>query len=358
MATIKDIADAAGISIGTVDRIIHKRGRYSERTAEKVRGIMEELNYSPNIHARGLKKTKTYSFAAVLPEDQQDAGYWKMVSAGISRASAELTSFCGEVLVFNFDRYSEKSCLRALHAALSSGSDGLLIAPVLPEIMQPLLEQTEIPFLFIDTDIPQMKKCISFIGQDSYQSGMLSGKLMAMLLFNGMKAGKSDYVMIAEPAGSNFHIKGRIDGFRSFFDAHLSDLRLKQISIGTDDEVKFHAVLEEFFSSEGSRPVGIFAANSSVYYLASFLKKKGALYSGIPLIGYDLIQGQECLVEDETINFILTQQPEEQAHRGIMMLYDALVLNQEVRDELIIPLNIITKENLHTFRRNDKITSM
>ena len=60
MTTLKDIAESVGVSIGTVDRIIHNRGRYSEKTAEKVRKIMTDLNYIPNIHARGLKQTKKH----------------------------------------------------------------------------------------------------------------------------------------------------------------------------------------------------------------------------------------------------------------------------------------------------------
>ena len=50
-----------------------------------------------------------------------------------------------------------------------------------------------------------------------------------------------------------------------------------------------------------------------------------------------------------TIDFILTQQPREQGYRGIMMLYDEVVLNKRVQKELPIPLNIITRENLSTF---------
>ena len=122
MATIKDIAEAVGVSIGTVDRILHKRGRYSEETAEKVRKVMVELNYTPNIHARGLKKTKSYSFAAVIPRHYQDGGYWQLVEEGIQRASRTLGSYGSRVHIFPFDRYSSSSCLSALEEALACGA--------------------------------------------------------------------------------------------------------------------------------------------------------------------------------------------------------------------------------------------
>ena len=80
MATIKDIAERAGISIGTVDRIIHNRGRFSSDTAEKVRRIMEDLNYKPNVMARHLSQSKQYRVGVLLPHPDQDSGYWTLPS--------------------------------------------------------------------------------------------------------------------------------------------------------------------------------------------------------------------------------------------------------------------------------------
>jgi LacI family transcriptional regulator len=349
MATIKDIADRAGVSIGTVDRILHKRGRYSEKTAEKVHAIVKELNYSPNIHARGLKKTRSYSFGAVVPYADQEAGYWQMVVDGIYRASAELSSYCEDVRIFHFDRYSAESCQAVLTEALSSGVEGLLIAPVLPGKVLEMLKGADIPFIFIDTDIPEIKKRISYIGQDSFQSGILSGKLMSLLLSSRFKNAAEKFVLVIEPPDTNYHLQSRIEGFRSYIKENIPDSRIIYIKAESDDEKQFHEFLDAYFDIRKELPGGVFVANSLVYYFASFVKKKGGAFSSLPIIGYDLIPGLEQLIEEGIIDFILTQQPEEQSYRGIMMLYDSLVLNTMVQKEVIIPLNIITKENLHTF---------
>ena len=59
-ARIKDIAALAGVSIGTVDRVLHKRGEVAEKTRAKVEKILEESHYSPNLMARVLKSSKRY----------------------------------------------------------------------------------------------------------------------------------------------------------------------------------------------------------------------------------------------------------------------------------------------------------
>ena len=345
MATIKDVAEAAGVSIGTVDRILHNRGRFSVETAERVRRAVDELNYTPNIHARGLKNSKSYIFGAMIPNVQQDAGYWRLVTEGIKRAKSGLAPMCRDVNVFHFDRYSRESVDNVLEEALSSGLDGLLIAPVVPEVFQERLTDSRVPYLFIDTDIPGMAERISFIGQDSYRSGTLSGKLMAMLI--GKQEDKAS-VLVVEPPGVDYHLQSRIRGFRDYMEKERPEAGIDCLKMHYDDEQRFHTALDEYFSAN-SLPAGFFAANSSVYYLASFLNKRGGGYPEIPVIGYDLIPGQEGLIRNGTIDFILTQDPEEQAYKGLITLYDSLVLKKTVNDEIIIPLNIITRENLHTF---------
>ncbi len=48
MATIKQIAELAGVSRGTVDRVLNNRGSVNANTAARVREIAEKLNYKPN----------------------------------------------------------------------------------------------------------------------------------------------------------------------------------------------------------------------------------------------------------------------------------------------------------------------
>ena len=349
MTTMKDIAEAVGISIGTVDRIIHKRGRYSEKTAEQVLKAMKDLSYIPNIHARGLKQTKQHIFGVVIPAREQDGGYWRLVEEGVLKAADELVSFGNDIRIFPFDRYSSKSCIDALSIALSSDAEGLLIAPCRPDDMRGLLKDIDIPYIFIDTDIPELKRRTSYIGQESRQSGILSGKLMSLLIGGEISTGQAPYVLIVDPPGSNYHLYNRIEGFRYYMGAVMPEIKLKTIKAEIDDEYHFHSKLEEFCISNTQLPCGIFAANSSVYYIASFLEKKGDEYTSVPLVGYDIIPGKESAVEKGTIDFILTQQPEVQGYRGVIMLYDHIVLKKDINKEVIMPLNIITRENIHTF---------
>lgn len=57
--TIKDIAQMAGVSAGTVDRVLHNRGDVSQKSKEKVQKVLDEINYQPNVFAIGWLPRKS-----------------------------------------------------------------------------------------------------------------------------------------------------------------------------------------------------------------------------------------------------------------------------------------------------------
>src|SRR5664280_334399 len=87
---IKDIAKIAGVSIGTVDRVIHNRGEVAEKTRLKVERILKDTNYSPNLMAQVLKSKKRFHLVSLLPTPSEDNSFWKKHSLGIARAIDEL----------------------------------------------------------------------------------------------------------------------------------------------------------------------------------------------------------------------------------------------------------------------------
>ncbi len=67
MTTIKDIADLAGVSRGTVDRVLNNRGAVNPKTAEKIMEIVQALNYRPNRAGLALAaQKKKYKIGVIL----------------------------------------------------------------------------------------------------------------------------------------------------------------------------------------------------------------------------------------------------------------------------------------------------
>ncbi len=67
MATLKDVAREAGLSVGTVSRVLNNRGYISEETRASVKAAMTRLNYQPNEMARSLSKQSSTTIGVIVP---------------------------------------------------------------------------------------------------------------------------------------------------------------------------------------------------------------------------------------------------------------------------------------------------
>ena len=67
MATLKDVAREAGLSVGTVSRVLNNRGYISDETRQSVNRAMKKLNYQPNEMARSLSKQRSSMIGVIVP---------------------------------------------------------------------------------------------------------------------------------------------------------------------------------------------------------------------------------------------------------------------------------------------------
>lgn len=88
MATLKDVAEASGLTVGTVSRVLNNRGYISPKTREKVYQVMKELNYQPNETARTLAKQKSNIIGIVLPNVEHP--YFARILGCLEREAAKL----------------------------------------------------------------------------------------------------------------------------------------------------------------------------------------------------------------------------------------------------------------------------
>ena len=105
---IKDIAEKAGVSVGTVDRVLHGRTNVSKASLEKVQKVLDEINYVPNHYASALATNKTYYFAAILPMHEADS-YWARVEKGLIEGVKRYSDFKIAFKIFRYDPFNDES---------------------------------------------------------------------------------------------------------------------------------------------------------------------------------------------------------------------------------------------------------
>jgi LacI family transcriptional regulator len=338
--SIKEIARLSGVSIGTVDRVVHNRGRVLEETARKIRRIIEETGYRPNIFASRLSRARLYRFGVMIPSPDQDSCFWQLPLRGIEKAALELKSHSISITYYFFNKYtsSRKSFASVCKRIQNDAPDGLLLAPVIPDWTREFLTKLSpaIPYVFFDSNLPDTDP-VSTIIQDSFQSGVLSAKLADLLAEGTGKIG------IFQLVPTDFHLLERARGFHSYFSGHPRITCLESQIDGSRLADSFTEEITAMRKTHADLKV-IFVTNAQTYQAAAFLKRQSRKKE-IHVIGYDLIPDNTRLLEEGWIDFLINQRPETQGYQGLYTLYRHLVLGETAPPCMMMPIDIIAKEN-------------
>ncbi len=345
--TIKDIARIAGVSTGTVDRVIHERGNVAVEVRNRVQQVMRELGYQPNIMARSLANNrKSLRIAAILPDYRSDP-YWVQPKEGVERA-VEMVRHYGVALEFHYfplfdpQGYSEK-----IREALATQPDAVLFAPLFLAESDWLIQETTrlaIPKVMINTRI-ESADALCYIGQDSYQSGVLAGRLLDF----GLQDGDSAMVLTLDKGVRNArHLLDKQQGFKDFFGRPES----KSITIYYEDFEAFDddKALRQWLKTclqDRPRLNSIFVTNSRAYHLAAVLDAE--TQKRVKIVGFDLLEPNLQLLADNKIHFLINQNAWQQGYLAVMALVNHLVLNKPVPSLQYLPLDIVVKENVEYY---------
>lgn len=337
MITIKEIAKKAEVSIGTVDRVLHNRGRVAQVTKEKILAIAKKGNYSSNIYARNLKLNRTYQIAVILPDDNP---YWDKHREGIDRGIGEYGAMGFAQKEFVVSTVSEESRASAIKKALESSPDGLVLSPNMltkGSKAVEMLNETNVPYVFVDATMEEMKN-LSFVGQDAYQSGVMAGSLLS----NSYDANYNVWVItLSKSDVQNKAINFRVSGLESYFERQ-KEVKITQVNM--EAEGLLIADLKKKLLAE-QKAVHLFLPHSKSHMLLHELYPLRKQLN-MRIVGYDLVEKNVNFLKNGWIDYLIDQQPIKQGYLAVQMLYKHLILKSGIPKNQYLPLDIITKENL------------
>lgn len=350
MITIKEIAEIANVSVGTVDRVIHNRDGVSKKTRDRVQKILTTQNFKINNIARSLAMKKKYNISVLIPEFDADNLFWESPLLGISKGAEEVLSFGVEVQKFTFNELDKESYLLSFQKLIDGAPEAVILTPLFlneTKIMVALLDKKEIPYIFLNIEMPDFNN-ISFIGQNSYKGGYLSGKLMHLSAKN-----KANYLItyIESKRHNNKAIEDRIQGFYSYF--NKNNISFKSISLNFKDLNNLERVkqqLKEVFETHKNIS-GVLVPSSRISTVSGCIDSEKL--KELSLIGFDTTQQNVTSLKNDKITFLISQKSFNQGLKSIKIMTDYLIQNKIPQQKVYSPLEIITKENLE-FSQQEK----
>jgi len=355
--TTKEIAKLAGVSRGTVDRVLNNRGQVSAEVKAKILKIAEDFNYKKNVLASRLAINAPVKVAVVLPDPKEDS-FWNAPLKGIRKMKESIADF-GMSLEFQFfNLFDSLSYVAAFEKAISTRPNAILVAPIfLKETLSltQISKQNRIPIVCINSEI-ESKDILSFIGQNSYQSGIIAGKLFHL------ESDKNNQIIAitqGHDAKNAIHIKKKLDGLKEYNHDNQCGFELIDIQI---EEFQDRTIVQkkvDFILSNYPNIRGIFFTNSRAYQFIGQTDLVARIPKSTTIIGYDLIEENVRLLKEDKIDFLLHQKPELQGYHSILSLFNHFIHDKALSLKQYLPIDIVMKENVDSYlNERDRLLEM
>jgi LacI family transcriptional regulator len=164
---LKDIARDLGVSVVTVSKVLRGNSDISSDTRNRVLKRMQELNYRPNMMARGLASGRTYTVGLVVPDLVQP--YF----AELARSISSILRTANRALILTSSEDDPEIERNEIRTLLSRGIDVLLIASCQQNLKNFYeLGDQRTPYILLDRNFPHLDA--NFVGIDDFRAGELA----------------------------------------------------------------------------------------------------------------------------------------------------------------------------------------
>ena len=340
--TVHDIAEEAGVSLATVDRVLNGRPGVRAPTRERVRAAIDKLGFVRDVAAANLAKGRVYPFTFIVPSNDNSfmLALRQEIEAARYRGQAERTRITLlTVPAFDADRLAE-----ALLAAGRADERPAGIAVVAIE-SEPVRQAVRalvadgIPVVTLVSDLSESARS-HFAGVDNEAAGRTAASLMGRYLSDR----SGGIAVIAGSLQVRDH-RQRLDGFMTVIRDSYPGLSVGPVLEGRDDPAEVHALTGRLLDAE-FRPLGIYslgAGNRGLIRALAEARPRGPLPR---VIAHELTEHTRQALLDGLIDTVLNQDAGHEVRSAIRVL-KAHADGQAVIDgQERIRIDLFLKDNL------------
>ena len=338
--TIKQIAELAEVSRGTVDKVLNGRPGVKTETKERILKIAKELNYKPNYLGKALVMSKEKTKIGVILTPEYNPFVHEIIQ-GINNARAEFELFGIEIAIKMLSTLEPAEQIGILNHFENEKFAGVAVFPLNDEQVVEKINTMSRNGMAVITFNSQIKDIddICFIGQDHYRGGRTAAGLLSKLLPGGGRVG----III-----SSHHLschQDRLKGFTDKIEEFHTDIEIAEVQENQDrTESAFQitmSYLKKYTDLNGIYITGGGAAG--VGKAIDLAEKTGK----IKLICHDITPDTVKLIKNGTADFTLGQNPELQGYILIKTMFDFLIKQQKPERKVIdVPIEIFTADTI------------
>lgn len=315
-ATIKQIAELAGVSRGTVDRALNERGGVNHEVLKRIKDIAKELNYVPNPVAKALANSKNRVTIGVLINSGGNS-FFDKVLVGINKAKREVLSYGVTLVLEEMTGYDPNVQLELIDKLMQTQISGLVITPINDsKVIKKLNQLTKlgIKITTLNADVTGVDK-LCFVGCDYLKSGQTAAELLGQISSGEMS------VCIVTGSKKMLGHNQRIVGFGQILKECYPHIKVTEIAENNDDDRLSYEVTKRLIA-ENSPDALYFCAGGIDGGIKAVIENN---CKNIKIITVDDTQNIKSYIEQRIVNATVCQQPIKQGYDAIMAQFEYLV---------------------------------
>ena len=339
MATIKEIAALAGVSRGTVDRVLNHRGSWNPETAKRIEEIARELDYKPNVAGLVLAAQKKRLKLGVILFSPENP-FYQDVLTGVTEKAEELVGYNCSVLIKEISPSVEEQ-LSAIEELVQEEVNGIAMAPFNDDRIRQRINELYhrgIPVVTLNTDIENSAR-IAYVGSNYTKSGATAAGLLHLMTHGQVHVG-----IITGSSNILCHTE-RIVGFTQTLKPYSDSVHITESIEVHDDEFESYEKTTRLLT-EHPEINALFFTAGGVYGGCRSVRALG-LQEKMRIVAYDMVPTTRDLMKKNIIAAVICQQPKVQGSKPLSILFTYLTTGQlPEKEHNYVAVDIRIKENL------------
>lgn len=339
--TIRQVAEAANVSRGTVDRALNHRPGVNAQVAERILQIAEELGYKPNMAARTLANKKYVKTIGVLLCSEGNP-FFKDVIQGVNDTLEELENFGIRGIVRQIKGFNEKNQLEVIEELRQKQISGLVVTPVDTPLIAKKIEELEtegIPVVTINTDVSEVKH-LAYVGCDYVKSGRVAGGLLGI-----SSQGEEEHIAVLIGFKKVMAQAQRLNGIEQVLEQDYKNILIDEVLENEDDDQKSYEMIRALLEKNQNLSAICFASAGLCGGIKAIMETD--YVRKVRVITYDLTDVVRENLKSGMVMASVCQEPYRQGADGVNILAQYLLYGTQPEDTVVnTDITIITKYSL------------
>jgi len=336
--TAQDVAEAAGVSPSTVDRVLNNRKGVRQSTIDRVNEVMEQLNFVRDQAAANLARGRSYLFTFIVSAGE--TAFFNDIRCEIDAARNHAAKERVDINMIAVPPLDPQAIVDAIDGLDGQYGDGIALVAVESRIVREAIDNLcaqGVRVVTIISDIPNSRRD-RFVGIDN----VAAGRVAASLLNRFISAPKGDIAVVAGSGTLRDHVERRM-GFEQVMRAECPHLTVLPWIEGEE----MAGIVEEKLSRQLAENPGIVGVYSLGGGTRGVIDAINTAKQSLSVITTELSEHTRAALISGKVDAVLVQDPTHEVRSAIRVL-KALVDNAPINEKQErIRIEIFVRDNLH-----------